>query len=317
MEGKRPKIWLALEITAEPAAADAVEHALNELNALGTEIDLMRHGSDVAVTIVGYFDELPDDEILKDGLHHALRIYELDESSIRFVERREVADQDWLHEWKKHWKPTKIGRFIIAPPWDDVNEDRKIVVRIEPNMAFGTGTHETTRLCLKAIDENFLPGQSFLDVGTGTGILAIAVAKISNVETAKNAEIEKKKDSSALPYANSAIPALRILAYDTHADSIRIASENAELNEVASAIDFQVGAISSETPVLDFVCANLTVEVILPILDLLLNKAAKILILSGILVEQEEMIVSALLTTGVKDFSIERAGEWIGVTIAK
>jgi ribosomal protein L11 methyltransferase len=293
MTSETSRKWFALEVTAAPAAADAVEHALNELNVLGTEINHLHRKADDSVTVVGYFDLLPDDEILQDELHHALRIYDLDESAIRFVERREVIEQDWLHEWKKHWKPTVVGRFVIAPPWENVHDDARIVIYIEPNMAFGTGTHETTQLCVKAIEENFVSGHSLMDVGTGTGILSIAAAKL-------------------FPRANATF-----FACDTDTDSITIAKQNAELNGVGPEIDFQVGPISETTPVFDFVCANLTIDVILPILPLLLLKAAKALVLSGILIEQEETIVSALVAEGVKTFSIERLGEWIAITIKK
>jgi ribosomal protein L11 methyltransferase len=285
--------WFALEVTAEPEAAEAIEHALNELDALGTEINLMPRTPDDTVAVIGYFNSLPEDGALQDELHHALRIYDLDENAIRTVERREVEDQDWLLEWKKHWKPTTIGKFVIAPPWEDiVHDDHKIVIRIEPNMAFGTGTHETTQLCLKAIDENYPVGQSFLDVGTGTGILAIAAAKLA----------DKKAN---------------ILAVDTDADSIKIATENADTNGVGDMINFHVGPITSESPAFDFVCANLTLDVILPILDLLLEKALGTLILSGILQEQEDLIVTALKGAGLRGFSVERSGEWIAVTIKK
>src|SRR5258708_29342780 len=113
---------------------------------------------------------------------------------------RAVADEDWLGEWKKSWQPVEVGaRFIIAPPWVEVShEPNRCVIRIEPGMAFGTGTHETTRLCLVAI-EKYFAGGSFLDVGTGTGILAIAAAKL--------------------------FPSARLEACDTDADAITIASE--------------------------------------------------------------------------------------------
>lgn len=303
MPTENKKRWFALDVTAEAAAAEAVEHALNELNALGTEINHLHRKSDDTINVIGYFDALPDDEILQDEMHHALTIYDLDESSIRFVERREIADQDWLQEWKKHWKPTELGRFVIAPPWERVEDDGRIVIQIEPNMAFGTGTHETTRLCIKAIDETFVPGQSFLDIGTGTGILSIAAAKLSQLAHPS--------------LVDSAISSLKILACDTDADSISIAKQNAERNGVSSMIDFQVGPVSDATPIFDFVCANLTIDVILPILPLLLEKAAKTLILSGILIEQEEMIVSALVETQMKNFVIERLGEWIAVRIER
>src|SRR5205085_3138018 len=91
---------------------------------------------------------------------------------------RVVEEIDWLAEWKKHWQPTEVGRFVIAPPWQEIDPGDKILIQIEPNMAFGTGTHETTQLCLDAISELYRPQLTFLDVGTGTGILAIAAAKL-------------------------------------------------------------------------------------------------------------------------------------------
>ena len=316
MKGSEVQKWFALEITGEPEATEAIEHALNELNALGTEINLMPHKPDDTVTVIGYFDSLPEEDALRDELHYALRIYDLNEDAIRTVERHEIEDQDWLHEWKKHWKPTAIGRFIIAPPWEDVVDDHKIVIRIEPNMAFGTGTHETTQLCLKAIEENYKPGQSFLDVGTGTGILAIAVAKLN----ARAAESEKKlliAESVVRSSATSAFSALKISAYDTDVDSIKIALENADVNGVGDVIDFRVGPITSETRAFDFVCANLTLDDILPILDLLLEKTQATLVLSGILEEQEKAIVNALTEVGIREFSIDPVGEWIALTMQR
>src|SRR5215208_3122792 len=160
--------WQALDVEMEPQAREAVEYALMEAGALGTET------TDNKVT--AYFSETPDRESVRSELLEALRIYNLPSSSVRDMSVREVANRDWLEEWKKNWRPVEAGRFIIAPPWTDVGDTlERIVIRIEPGMAFGTGTHETTRLCLGAI-EKYFEGGSFLDVGTGTGILSIAAA---------------------------------------------------------------------------------------------------------------------------------------------
>jgi ribosomal protein L11 methyltransferase len=274
---------------------EAIEFAFNSLDALGTEIDYMRTPTN-GVCVIGYFDGLPDDEVLQDELHYALRAYGLDENAIASIERSEIQDADWLVEWKKHWKPTTVGRFVIAPPWETVDDADKIVIRIEPNMAFGTGTHETTQLCLAAITKLYRSGDSFLDVGTGTGILAIAAAKITGRSTS---------GSESAP----------MRACDTDPDSIKIARENAELNDVGDIVNFVEGEISSETPQFDFVCANLTLDAIVPILPLLLEKAQEYLVLSGILAEQETEIVHALSENGVNDPSIDRSGEWIALTV--
>ena len=292
---KPAKVWESLRLTVNPDAVEAIEFALNSLESLGTEIDYMNQPV-AGVCMVGYFDRLPDDETLQDELHYALRAYALDENAILAVERTEIENADWLAEWKKHWKPTTVGRFVIAPPWETVDESDEIVIRIEPSMAFGTGTHETTRLCLAAIDKYYEPGNSFLDVGTGTGILAIAAAKLQ----ARN------------PMGHAAV-----VAFDNDPDAIKIAGENAELNSVDDIVQIFEGEISRESPTTDFVCANLTHELILSILPLLFERSKKYLVLSGILAEQETRIVQALTEFAFKSFESSRAGEWICVVVRK
>jgi len=166
-------------------------------------------------------------------------------------------------------------------------------------MAFGTGTHETTRLCLKAIEENYA-GESFLDVGTGTGILAIAASKIkSKVRNPQSAVAEDLTHSS-------------FLACDTDADSIKIARENAEINNVFG-VDFYIGSIDVDTPQFDFVCANLTADVIVPLLPLLATKHKKTLLLSGILSEQTDWVTAELKKFQIENVKIETDGEWISI----
>jgi len=166
--------WHALDVELERDAREAVEYALMEAGASGTETE---NSDDALIRVTGYFDRLPERERIRFELFEALRIYDLPSSSVRDMDVREVAERDWLEEWKQNWQPVEIGGFIIAPPWSRLdNKHDRLVIRIEPGMAFGTGTHETTRLCLEAIQKHF-DGGSFLDVGTGTGILAIAAAK--------------------------------------------------------------------------------------------------------------------------------------------
>jgi ribosomal protein L11 methyltransferase len=294
--------WFAVEITVNAAAAEAVEFALNELDSAGTEINNLRKNADAPVCVVGYFNEKPDAETVRAQVNEALRIYGFAPDAIQNIDERAVANTDWLSEWKKHWRPTETARFIIAPTWEKPENVEKIVIYIEPSMAFGTGTHETTRLCLKAIEENFEVEMSFLDVGTGTGILAIAAAKLKS-------RVESRESRETSP----GFPLDSILACDTDEDSIKIARENAAFNGAAENIEFYVGSISADTPPVDFVCANLTADVIIPLLPLLIKKTKRILVLSGILKEQESSIVSELKKFQIEDFKIETDGEWISV----
>lgn len=281
--------WFSLDISVQPEAAEAVEFALNSLDAEGIATSFRKVNQTDAVTVSGYFNELPDDQIIQDELHYALRTYEFSEESIVAITRGEVENADWLAEWKKHWKPTTLGRFVIAPPWETVDDDTKTVITIEPNMAFGTGTHNTTQLCIAEIERLYKPGDSFLDVGTGTGILAIAAAKLCEAES-------------------------DFFGCDTDPDSISIATENAAANGVGW-VRFEVGPLADEVPQHDFVCANLTIDVILPILGQLLDKTKKTLVLSGILAEQESQITDTLNKTSVEKFAIAHSGEWISVTV--
>ncbi|MDQ1729457.1 MAG: ribosomal protein methyltransferase, partial [Pyrinomonadaceae bacterium] len=160
-------MWFALDVATEAKAREAVAYALMEAGALGTETN----DTNALVIVTGYFEHAPDREAVRAELAAALRVYELPSAAVREMKLREVRDQDWLGEWKKSWQPVEVGqRFTVAPPWAEVAPSERLVIRIEPGMAFGTGTHETTRLCLTAI-ERYFAGGSFLDVGTGTGIL--------------------------------------------------------------------------------------------------------------------------------------------------
>jgi ribosomal protein L11 methyltransferase len=298
-----PQLWYSISVTVPPEASEAVEYAFNSVDALGTEINHLRKQNAESVRVVGYFNELPEDDRFEDELHYALSVYGFTEETATTVERSEIANTDWLAEWKKHWKPSNVGTFIIAPPWSEVDETGKILIRIEPNMAFGTGTHETTQLCLNAIEKYYEPGDSFLDVGTGTGILAIAAAKLNLRSVAAQADLKFQ------------ISDLKLFACDTDVDSIAIAKENAGLNDVDGMIDFAVASISDHTPVFDFVCANLTLDVIEPLLPILLEKTSKVLVLSGILTTQNGQILRALEAFGITAPEVNEAGEWLSVTL--
>lgn len=279
--------WHALDLDIEPAAHEAVEYSLMEAGALGTETVERNDG---LTRVTGYFASIPEREVVRYELAEALRIYELPSSSVRDMNIRGVANRDWLAEWKKNWEPVVVGRFVIAPPWIQTPLDHdQLLITIEPGMAFGTGTHETTRLCLGAI-EKYFAGQSFLDVGTGTGILAIAAAKMN--------------------------PSARVQACDLDAEAISVAIDNAKINDLDGRISFRVGSVDDTTASADFVCANLTADVIIDILPKLIHVACGRLILSGILAEQLEDVRQRLFECGVStEPEIVQDGEWVALVV--
>ncbi len=290
--------WYALDVTLAARAREAVEYALMEAGALGTA-EAVGVGGDVDdgaawIRVSAFFETLPAIEEVRASLADALRIYALQSSDVREIGAREVAEHDWLAEWKRNWQPVETGAFIVAPPWSEIGVDEdgevngKLVIRVEPGMAFGTGTHETTRLCLAAIEEHF-HGQSFLDVGTGTGILAIAAAKLC--------------------------PTARVEACDTDPVAVTIAHENARLNGVVERIDFRVGTVDEATASAGCVCANLTADVILPLLPALVGATCGRLILSGILETQTELVRARLHELGVERCAVTQDGEWVALII--
>ena len=305
---RSPTAWHAIDVTVADQAGEAIEYGLMEAGALGTET---RDGDEAAsLSVIGYFARSPEVATVRDKLVDALRIYNLAPSAIVDLKVREVPERDWLAEWKKDWQPVQVGRFTIAAPWlvstpgavatgsctqveshDPLATARgsdTLIIRINPGMAFGTGTHETTRLCLRAI-EKYFRGGSFLDVGTGTGILAIAAA--------------------------GAFPEARIEACDTDAEAIEIAKETAQLNDVADRIQFRVGSVNEQTASADLVCANLTAPVIVELLPLLLGAACGRLVLSGILDSQVGVVQSRLVELGVSTLEAGQDGEWIALIV--
>lgn len=295
VEEGRARIWYALDVRVEREAIEAVEYALMEAGSLGTESNQLGANapSDAGETVLvtAYFDAPPNRESVRGTLLDSLRLYELSSSSVRDMTLREVAERDWLGEWKKSWQPVRVGqRFIIAPPWSEIPDaEERHVIRIEPGMAFGTGTHETTRLCLEAI-EKYFRGGSFLDVGTGTGILSIAAALLW--------------------------PDARIEACDTDADAVEIARENARLNHVADRISFRAGTVDEGTASADVTCANLTADVIVPLLPGLISATCGRLILSGILDSQTELVRASLQELGIaQEHELAAKGEWVAIII--
>ena len=282
--------WFSVTVFADREAETAIESAFNLLDCDGIEVDALRKTRTDQIRVVGYFKNPPSEPEVRRVIDESLDNHSVVLQEDVAITIDSVKDQDWLAEWKKHWKPTTAGGFVIVPPWEEVPEGPAIPIIIEPAMAFGTGTHETTRLCLEFITELYKPGMSFLDVGTGTGILSIAAAKMAGHSRAE------------------------MLAVDVDADSIEIAKENARLNSIEG-VKFQAGSIEDSTQSFDFVCANMTIDIILPMLDLLCSKSSGPLILSGILAEQEDEIRNALEGLYLDSWSRKSEGEWIALAL--
>ena len=199
-----------------------------------------------------------------------------------------VPDQDWMQKWKEGFEAVEIGdRLVVAPSWKLPGKgEGRVVIQIDPGMAFGTGTHETTLLCLEAIEREW-HGGSLLDVGTGTGILAIAAALLA--------------------------PGSRVLAIDVDPQAIGVARENIAINGVSASVDLIEGQpLNHAGQSFDVVVANLTAEVIVAVMDDLAGCLAPqgLMILSGILNELADDVECSLAASGLTVSERREAGEW-------
>jgi len=226
--------------------------------------------------------------------------------SLQSTEFKEVQDQDWLRKWKEGFEALEVGdKLLIAPSWkidallaeeatpgtlEGSNRPRSVrgrsIIQIDPGMAFGTGTHETTRLCLEAIERHW-KGGSLLDVGTGTGILAMAAAVL--------------------------VPESKIVAIDVDPVAVEIARQNLVLNRLTSVRVAEGQPFQYASGEFDLVVANLTANVITDIIGSLAGavRPAGCLILSGILTGQSADVAAALEQTGFLSLETIVAGEWV------
>ncbi|MXZ20396.1 MAG: 50S ribosomal protein L11 methyltransferase [Caldilineaceae bacterium SB0665_bin_25] len=234
---------------------------------------------------------------IEEGLWHLRLLYPMPEPVVRTVK-----EEDWAHAWKRHYKPMRIGRrVLLTPAWEKPEPlPDDLVVRLEPGMAFGTGLHPTTRLCVAALEEWVRPGDSFLDVGTGSGVLAIVAAKLG---------------------------ARPVWATDIDPLAIRAASENALRNGIALApeiLHIQQGSIPAGQPGrFQVVAANILAEVLVGLFDGTYDTVSLAeplapggrLILSGILEEKSEIVLSAAARYGLKEVERTQEADWVALVV--
>ena len=233
---------------------------------------------------------------------------------------KQIADQNWMEAWKQHYKPILIGqRLLILPAWMDSPDATRVAIKIDPGMAFGTGTHPTTQLCLelmeKAISDIWESGGgnrgvgiqisngnsrfTVIDVGCGSGILSIAAIKLG---------------------------ASQALGVDIDEESVKNSRENADTNEVGEELILGVGSISEilegkfpfkKAP---FVVANILAPVIIRLFDAGLADLIEengAIVLSGILQEQEENVIKAGQAKGLGMNERRQMGDWVALTMSR
>lgn len=290
------KIWWVVEFDVESSQEDLASWLMIQQGANGCQFIDSKQGY---VTLQASFDEnrlAPDN---MQALYSALDEYGLGKlaSNLRI---NKLEEQDWLAEWKKGMQPLKLGeKFLVSPPWFEGKIETGIlgkrhIIWIEPGLAFGTGFHATTQFCLRSVEKYLSSAKSILDVGTGSGILAVAVLHLR--------------------------PQASVTALETDPLACKVAKENFELNKVSARVTLIEGSterVLSRT--FDAILANLTCEDNIALLAeyATMLKSGAIAILSGILAEKLSLIESELSKHPFETLEKECGETWAGLVLKR
>ena len=208
-----------------------------------------------------------------------------------------VYEEDWSTAWKKYFKPQKIsGRVVIKPTWEEYSPKKdEVILEIDPGMAFGTGTHETTRMCINLIEEFMKEGAQVLDVGCGSGILSVAAAKLG---------------------------AQSVLGLDMDSVAVEVAKENIAVNGVEDKVEIITSDIMTGVEKgrkFDFVAANIIADIIIRLNEDISDymKDDAVYICSGIILERKQDVLNSLAEKNFKVLKVVEMGEWCAVACSK
>ncbi|MDR3575484.1 MAG: 50S ribosomal protein L11 methyltransferase [Anaerolineaceae bacterium] len=299
--------WLEVSLTVTGELAEAVAEVLDRFVSNGVVIEsgvtfITPEDEGTPFGPVRVYGYLPVDEHLEENrqrlvesLWHLGQIQALPEPTFQ-----EIQDENWMAAWKKHYHPIPIGkRLLILPAWIEQADPQRLAVRIDPSMAFGTGTHPTTQLCMEMVEKYTRVGQPVIDVGCGSGILSIGALKLG---------------------------ASHALAVDIDPASVKSTRENAETNEVSEQVETGRGSVAEIVQGLfslqraPLVLANILAPVIIRLFgdglaDLLSDDGQ--LVLSGILDVQAGGVEEAARQHGLQLVETLQSSDWVALAFRK
>ncbi len=284
--------YLSLTVELPEAEAERVEDLLHEAGALGLEVrdreappmPGVRGPNPGEAIVIAFFD---DADVAAQARADVAQAHPAARAALETV-----VQQDWSNSWKALIKSVEVGRLWVGPPWEAAQAPAgKLKIVIEPKMAFGTGDHPTTCLCLEAVDGYMAahPGASVLDVGTGTGVLAIAAKKLG---------------------------AGRVVGVDNDAVSVTLAQENAALNgtpELALSGD----PLTRVTGTFDLVLANILANTLIELAPLIAPKVTDQLVMAGVLAHQRLEVEAAYVRQGLVAEGFGQIGDWVRLTLRR
>ena len=303
--------WAEISIQTSHEATEAVAAIFHELGASGVVIedpelvnsyrrsgtwddcDIPEDPDPEVVTIKAY---LPVDDYLDDKLRvfeariNDLTLHDLD-TGRGCIACREVQDEDWATSWKAYYHPVKVSeRIVIKPSWEEYIElPGDVVIELDPGMAFGTGTHHTTVLCLQCLEDLIKPGSVVFDIGTGSGVLAIAAAKLG---------------------------AGRVTAVDLDPVAVNVALDNVNHNQVADIVDVRAGdLLAGAAGRADIIVANIVADVIIRMLPQVTERLAAggYFCACGIIADRIADVTAAMLEHGLLIDKVVEEGGWAAI----
>jgi len=284
--------WLEVSVQVDSETAEAVAEVLSRYAYhRGVAVEWQPENAPRGlVSVRAYFPMDADTDTKRQRVREAL--WHLGQiAPIPEPEFRPIVEVDWSETWKKHMPVLQIGeRIVIRPSWlEYAPRPGDVVIQLDPGMAFGTGLHPTTQLCLRALEHAPVSGATVLDVGTGTGVLAIAAAKLG---------------------------ARSILAVDKDPIAVQVAKDNVAENQVAGLVTLRHGELAAARGEYDVVLVNILARVVLGMLDdgLVTHvRPGGLLIAAGLLEGQEEEISVAFEKEGLVQQDREQIKDWVGL----
>jgi len=252
------------------------------------DINVLEHKGEYAV-VKAYFSEEDDIEdiiaYIKEKIEE-LREFGVDIGEGR-VENEKMFEEDWANNWKKYYKPTLLGeKIVVKPTWEEYTpKENELVIELDPGMAFGTGTHETTRMCIQSLEKYVKPESTVFDVGCGSGILAIAAAKLG---------------------------AKMAIGVDLDPVAVEAAKENVKYNNLENIEVLYGNLVDVIEGKADIVVANILAEIVCILTDDVKRvlKEGGYFISSGIIHDRVEMVVNKLEESGFEVLEKNKDGEW-------
>jgi ribosomal protein L11 methyltransferase len=287
--------WLEVSVPVENEAAEAVAEALSRYAYRGVVIEAGPDGWNAGPVIVRAYlpadDQMPANKHrVQEALWHLGQIWPVPEPAFR-----PVAEADWAEAWKKQLSVLRVGqRIVIRPSWRDyMPAPDDVIIQLDPGMAFGTGLHPTTQMCLVALEALVQPGTEVLDMGTGSGVLAIAAAKLG---------------------------AGHVLAVDDDPVAVKTARDNVVANKVQKKVRVVCGSLERVSESYDLVVVNILARVIVEMMQEGLAERVHWggkMIAAGVIEGKDQGVIAAMEQTGLALAERRQSGDWVCLVAAR